>query len=63
MNYNMVKKTSYNSISSWNIDTELCQCIQIVESVESDLNIAHGIVCYNVFAKLQSISFRNKDIQ
>lgn len=58
-----MKKKSCNNNSTGNIDKELCYCFQLVKTVESELNIAHGILDDNVFAKLQSALFRSKDIQ
>jgi chaperonin cofactor prefoldin len=39
---------------------ELCRVLELVKNVESELNVAHGKVGDNVFAKLQSVLHRNE---
>jgi hypothetical protein len=39
---------------------ELCRGLELVKNVESELNVAHGMVGDNVFAKLQSVLHQNK---
>jgi hypothetical protein len=39
---------------------ELCRGLELVRDVDSELNVAHGVVGDNVFAKLQSVLHRNE---